>query len=217
MNNSSPDLSIRNISTLPHSFSLALDGAVKDAHQQQQALEKKLLQDKTKTKASRSLFAYEAAEKRLKKILGKVNEKQDELRGDMFKFNKKIAAEMKVAGTTDAIILQGYSAVLKDYKVSDVMELVRAGDRDALRSVLLLPVLKLMPQFRAEEARELFKTELEKQTLGEDYDIMQTVKQQQEDANRMETGILETSIAYEKAAKTIRATVVDKSEMPELG
>ena len=212
---SSPAISISSIKTTPFAVSLEMGDLVQAADREQKELEKKLLGDKTRTKASRALFSSQAGEKRTLKLWDKVAKKQDELKGDLFKFNKLIDSEMKVAGTTDMLILQNYATLLHGYKVGEVMDLVRDGDKDALRACLLLPVLKTRPQFK--EARELFTTELTRQVLGDDYEIMQGLKEQQEQANQLEAGLLQTASDYKEEVKRISAGIVDESEMPELG
>ena len=212
---SSPELSISSHRTTPAAISLEIGDVIKLAHQDQQDLERKLLKDSTKTKSAKSLFSAEAATKRISSILKRVEAKQKDLNGDLYQYNKKIEGEMKIGGTTDHLLLSSYGQIIKDFKIGQILDLAREGDKDALRAVLLLPALRMQPQFK--KARELIETELQKQTLGDDYQVMQELKEKQKQADRLEIGLLQTLNDYQTEIKRISEKVVSEDEMPEVG
>jgi hypothetical protein len=188
---------------------------VQTASVEQKALEKKLLKDSTKTKASRQLFAAEAATKRLEKIWKHADKKQAEINAELGQFEKKLDAELKIHGTTDLVILNSYASTLKDMSVGEISTLAREGDVDAIRSVLLVPALKLSPKFK--QARDAFMEVAETAIFADDYDKVKELREQQEQANLLEAGIAQTIDDYSKEIKRIKATVVAPDEMPTLG
>ena len=209
---SSPSITISNINTTPAAISLGLGDMFRTADAEQKALEAKLLKDITKTKASRQLFAAEAATKRLDMIWKHAEKKMDEIKGDLFKHNKKLETELKIHGTTDLVIMNSYGSILKDMKVSEITELARQGDTDAIRAVLLVPALKLSPKFK--RARDAFMEVAEVAILGDDYEHVQGLREQQEQFNQLDAGMALTHSEYSKEIKRIKETVVAPEEMP---
>ena len=215
MNNSSPGTTISNLKTTPYAISLGLGDMLKDAHTEQKALEAKLLKDSTKTKQAKALFAAEAATKRLGLAWNRADKKMTEIKGDLYKHEKKLETELKIHGTTDLVILNSYASIIKDMKVSEITELARQGDTDAIRAVLLVPALKLSPKFK--KAKTVFTEAAEQAILGDDYEHEKEFKERQEKAVQLDPGMALTHSEYSKEIKRIKENIVAPDEMPELG
>lgn len=211
----SPELKISNVNLTPAAVSLELGDVVQEAHRAQLDLEKKLTKDRTKTKSAKALFAAEAASKRIEQIWNKADKKAAEINGDLYKYNKRIESQMKLNGTTDMLLLQNYGQLIQNMNVSEITELGREGDMDALRACLLLPALKFQEKFR--NAQDLFTNELRRVVLGDDYQSYEQLNEQKSQAEQLEAGIVKTLDSYKKEIKRIKSTVVAPDEMPEVG
>lgn len=204
-------LQISNATTTPAAISIGMGDLVQAADRDQKTLEQRIKKDKTKTQPARDLFAFEHAEKRLKQIWKMSLTKQDEIKGELYKLNKRIEGQMKVAGTTDMLMLTSYGQILQGLKVSEITELGRSGDVDALRACLLIPALSLKENFR--NAKDMFTDELERVTLGDDHKTYESLKQQLADADKLEVGLLQTASDYAKKAKQIKQNIVTDDEV----
>lgn len=212
---SSPGTTIGNVNILPFALSFEKLGKfVQGVHAEQKQLESKLLKDTTKTKTARALFAAEAATKRLNLIWKRAEANQKEIAGNLYQHEKKMESELKVHGTTDLVILNSYANVIKDMNVSEITELARQGDTDAVRATLLVPALKLSPKFS--KAKDVLTQAAEQAILGDDYETVQELKEQMNQAEQLELGIMKTISEYGKEIKRIKETVVAPDEMPAI-
>ena len=122
---------------------------------------------------------------------------------------------MKIHGTTDLVIMNSYASILKDLNVSEICELAKQGDTDAVRAALLVPALKLSPKFS--KAKDVLTQAAEVAIFGDEYDNVQELREHQEQANLLDNGIAQTYGDYTQEIKRIKETVVAPDEMPELG
>jgi len=189
-----------------NAISLGLGDAVTQAHREQQDIEAALKKDKTKTKASKDLFAANTASKKIQQIWTKATKKQDAIRNQLQQFEKRIDSKLSIGGTTDLVILNSYSSILKDMSTSEITSLVRDGDIDAGRAALLVPALRLTEKFR--NAQDVIKSEVVAAVLGDDNKAFEDLKEQYRSAEKLEVALLETSSEYDKRAKAIEKTIV---------
>ena len=189
-----------------NAISLGLGDAVQTAHRDQQDIEAALKKDRTKTKASKDLFAAKTASKRLQQIWKKTTQKQDQIKNQLEAFQRRIDSKLAINGTTDLVILNSYSSILKDMNTSEVTSLIRAGDLDAGRAALLVPALRLTEKFR--NAQDMIKGEVVSALLGDDNKAFEDLQEQLKTADKLEVALLETSSEYDKRAKGIEKTIV---------
>jgi hypothetical protein len=216
------ELKISSARITANAIALGLGEQVTQAHRDQVDIEAALKKDKTKTKASKDLFAAKTASKRLQAIWKQTTKKQDQIKHQLEAYQRRIDSKLSINGTTDLVILNSYSSILKDMTTSQVSSLIRAGDIDAGRAALLVPALRLTEKFR--NAQDMIKGEVVSAVLGDDNKAFEDLQEQLATADKLETVLLETSSEYDKRAKGIEATIVsaevanlDTDEQPEVG
>ena len=208
-------INISSVNTTPHALSVSpeMGEFVQQLQRDQAALEKKLLSDTTKTKASRKLFASEAAKKRVGLAIDRASKAQQSLAGELSKYDTRVENLMQVRGTTDMLILQNFAAALADRKPSEIMAL---NDIDALRACLLIPTMKFNEGVVKQQ--DSIRINAEKLILGDDYDEVQDLKEKLVAAQRLEGGLLQAYSEYNKDIETVKQNMVtDDGVEPALG
>ena len=149
---------------------------LKDKQQSLSNIERKLANDRSRTK----MKALIDSRKEAKRLINAVDEPflkaQKEKQSIIDDYLDKVAKERQIKGTTDLLIMQNYLPIFE--KKSDILELAKV-DVEAARAALLLPAVK--HKFGLDDTHiARIKDSLTRHVLGDDYsNLMETTADQE--------------------------------------
>jgi hypothetical protein len=169
-----------------------------------------LMNDQTKTAATRSLLANRGANVRIDKIFKQIDIEKGQAAALRNHYESTVSNGLTIAGTTDMLIRQQQLAMVQHLKFNEVLSLMRSGCQETAKC-LELPLAKAKFGLLTNKGRaDSVRVSQEKVLLGDDYQEYQTSLKADVAYETLGDDLMGQHTANENSAAEIAASIVQE-------